>query len=123
MTIKQQHVPTLVRASLAVVLAVVVAGCAARTSVGQVQTNPGRFVDRSVSITGTVTSAWSLPMVPFRMYRVDDGTGEMLVVSDNSRVPSKGARVRVTGKVSEFAMLGGRSFGLHIRERDLDYRR
>jgi hypothetical protein len=114
---------TFLRVTLAVALAVVIAGCAARTSVGQVHTNPGRYVDRNVSISGTVTSAWSLPMVPFRMYRVDDGTGEMLVVSSSSRVPSKGARVRVSGKVSEFAMLGGRSFGLHIRERDLDYRR
>jgi hypothetical protein len=44
-------------------------------------------------------------------------------VSDNRSVPSKGARVRVTGNVSEFAMIGGRSLGLHIRERDLDFRR
>ena len=40
---------------------------------------------------------------------------------DDSRIPSKGARVRVTGKVSEFAVFGGRSIGLHLRERDLDY--
>lgn len=118
-----QSTQSLIRASLAVVLAVVLVSCAARTSVGQVQTNPGRYVDKNVSVTGTVTSAWSIPIVPFRMYRVDDGTGEILVVSDKSRVPSKGARVRVTGKVAEFAMLGGRSLGLHIRERDLDYQR
>jgi hypothetical protein len=44
-----------------------------------------------------------------------------LVVTDDDRIPSKGARVRVTGKVSEFAVFGGRSIGLHLRERDLDY--
>jgi hypothetical protein len=114
---------TLVRAVLAVAVAVVVAGCAARTSVGQLQTNPGRYVDRNVSVSGTVTSSWGLPMVPFRMYQVNDGTGQILVLSDSNRVPSRGARVRVTGRLSEFAMIGGRSLGLHIRERSLDYRR
>jgi hypothetical protein len=114
---------TIARVVVALTLAAIVAGCAARTSVGQVKTNPGRYVDKRVSVTGTVTSAWGLPALPFKMYRVDDGTGEILVLSDNRRVPSPGARVRVTGPVSEFAVIGGRSFGLHIRERDLHYHR
>jgi hypothetical protein len=114
------------RASLlvaAVLLAVFSAACASGASVGQLKTNPGRYVDKSVTVHGTVTSSWGIPLVPLKMYQVDDGTGEILVVSDDSRVPSKGARVKVTGKVSEFAVLGGRSIGLHLRERDLDYDR
>ena len=55
------------------------------------------------------------------MYQVDDGTGEILVVSDDDRIPSRGARVKVTGKVGEFAVFGGRSIGLHLRARDIDY--
>lgn len=106
---------------LALGLAVIVAGCASGASVAQVKTNPGRYVDRSVTVRGTVTSSWGIPFVPFKMYQVDDGTGEILVVSQHERVPSRGARVRVTGKVGEFAVIGGRSIGLHMRERDLDY--
>jgi hypothetical protein len=114
------------RASLliaAVLIAVFTAACASGASVGQLKTNPGRYVDRNVTVHGTVTSSWGIPLVPLKMYQVDDGTGEILVVSDDNRVPSRGARVRVTGKVSEFAVLGGRSIGLHLRERDLDYDR
>jgi hypothetical protein len=114
------------RASLlvsAALLAVFTAACASGASVGQVKTNPGRYVDKNVTVQGTVTSSWGIPLVPLKMYQVDDGTGEILVVSDHNRVPSKGARVKVTGKVSEFAVLGGRSIGLHLRESDLDYRR
>jgi DNA/RNA endonuclease YhcR with UshA esterase domain len=114
------------RASLlvaAVLLAVFSAACASGASVGQLKTNPGRYVDKNVTVQGTVTSSWGIPLVPLKMYQVDDGTGEILVVSDDSRVPSKGARVKVTGRVSEFAVLGGRSIGLHLRERDLDYDR
>jgi hypothetical protein len=114
------------RASLivaAALLAVFTAACASGASVGQVKTNPGRYVDKNVTVQGTVTSSWGIPLVPLKMYQVDDGTGEILVVSDDNRLPSRGARVKVTGKVSEFAVLGGRSIGLHLRESDLDYRR
>jgi hypothetical protein len=102
-------------------LALFTAACASGASVGQLKTNPGRYVDKSVTVRGTVTSSWGIPLVPLKMYQVDDGTGEILVVSDDDRIPSRGARVRVTGKVSEFAVFGGRSIGLHLRERDLDY--
>jgi hypothetical protein len=106
----------------AAALAAFTAACATGASIGQVKTNPGRYVDRSVTVRGTVTSSWGIPLVPLKMYQVDDGTGEILVVSDDRRIPSKGAQVRVTGKVSEFAVFGGRSIGLHLRESDLDYR-
>ena len=78
--------------------------------------------DRNVSIEGVVTESWGLPLVPYKMYKVDDGTGEITVVSDDDRVPSKGARVRVKGKLQDVATLGGRSLGLHIRQSDLDFR-
>ena len=109
------------RLILAIGFAVVLAGCATGASVAQVKTNPGRYVDKNVTVRGTVTSSWGLPLVPFKMYQVDDGTGEILVLSQHERVPSKGARVRVTGKVGEFAAFGGRSIGLHLKEGDLDW--
>ena len=48
--------------------------------------------------------------------------GELLVLSNTGRVPGRGARVEVKGRVSEFATFGGRSFGLHLREQSLSYR-
>jgi hypothetical protein len=103
--------------------AVILTGCASGASIAQVKTNPGRYVDKNVTVHGTVTSSWGLPLVPFKMYQVSDGTGDILVLSQHDRVPSKGARVRVTGKVGEVAMFGGRSIGLHLKEGDLDYDR
>ena len=52
-------------------------------------------------------------------YKVDDGTGEVTVLSQGLRVPSKGARVRVKGRVNELAVLGGQALGLHLREESL----
>jgi hypothetical protein len=109
------------RLAIVIGFVVIAAGCASGASIGQLKTNPGRYVDKNVTVRGTVTSSWSIPLVPYRMYQVEDGTGEILVVSQNTRVPSKGAHVKVTGRVGEFAVLGGRSVGLHLRERDLDF--
>lgn len=107
-------------AAVAVVVIVVVmgaAGCAARTPhISDVQHNPGRYHDRSVIVEGTVTTSWGVPLVPFKLYKVDDGTGEITVVSQGNRTPSRGARVRVRGRVSEVAVFGGQSIGLHLRE-------
>lgn len=111
---------------VAVVFAIGVAAsaCAARSaSVAEVKFNPGRYVDRTITIEGVVTESWGLPLVPYKLYKVDDGTGEITVVSKDDRVPSKGARVRVKGEVKDIATLGGRSLGLHLEQKDLDFRR
>lgn len=111
------------RSALLIALVAVLSGCAARTSVADLKFNPGRYHDRTVSIDGVVTSAWGVPLVPFKMYKVDDGTGEVTVVSQDGRVPTKGAHVRVKGKVSEVATFGGQAVGLHIQQRDVDFKR
>ena len=99
-------------------------GCAVRAAnIGEVKVNPGRFVDKTISIEGVVTESWGLPLVPYKLYKVDDGTGEITVVSHDDRVPSKGARVKVKGKLQDVATLGGRSLGLHLQQRDLDFKR
>jgi hypothetical protein len=108
---------------LPVALTAVLSGaCAARSaSISELQANPGYYADREVSVTGVVTTAWGIPLVPYKLYRVSDGQAEILVISDNRRTPGKGARVRVRGDVEEFALIGGRSLGLHLRERSLKF--
>jgi hypothetical protein len=114
----------LARLAAPLALATILSACAtARPTVAELKYNPGRFQDRTVSIEGVVTNSWGLPLVPFRLYNIDDGTGEVTVVAQDGRVPTKGARVRVKGRVNEVATLGGQSIGLHIRQTDLDFRR
>ena len=78
--------------------------------IADLQRHPGRYQNHTVS-------------VPFRMYKVDDGTGEVTVLSQGSRMPSKGEHVRVKGRVEDVAMFGGRALGLHIREEGLYVKR
>ena len=107
-------------------LALTVQACALslrNPDVADLQRHPGRYTDRTVSVSGVVTSSWGLPLVPFRVYKVDDGTGEVTVLSQNTRMPGKGERVRVKGKVQDVAVFGGRPLGLHIREDSLYVKR
>jgi hypothetical protein len=57
------------------------------------------------------------------MYRVSDGTGEVTVLSQGVRLPTRGARVRVRGRVDDLAVFGGQAVGLHLREEALYVKR
>jgi hypothetical protein len=112
--------------ALAVLLSVVAAGCALslrNPDIIDLQRHPGRYQDRVVSVSGVVTTSWGLPLVPFRLYKVADGTGEVTVVSEGLRTPAAGERVRVRGLVQDVAIFGGRPLGLHIREQDIYVKR
>ena len=102
----------------------VLAGCAlsGHPKVADIKRNPGRYQNHSVTVDGVVTSSWGVPLLPVKLYKVDDGTGEVTVVAHNGRTPTKGARVSVKGRVNEFATFGGSSLGLHLDQEHLKFR-
>lgn len=109
-----------------VVVAMLASSCALAfrsPNIADIQHNPGRYHNRSVNIDGIVTTSWGIPLVPFHLYKVDDGTGEVTVVSQSMRTPTRGARVKVRGKVDEVAVFGGQPIGLHLREEHITVRR
>jgi hypothetical protein len=91
--------------------------------ISDLQQHPGRYEDRTVTVHGVVTDSWGIPLVPFKFYRVDDGTGQIAVLSDSLRMPGKGEHVSVKGRVGNVAVMGGRSLGLHLREEHLNVQR
>jgi hypothetical protein len=104
---------------IAILAAFLIAGCAARgVRIAELKDQPTKYATRSVSVTGVVTNSWGIPLVPFQFYSVDDGSGEITVLSRGGRTPVKGTRVEVKGKVNELAVFGGRSVGLHLEEED-----
>ena len=118
---------TIGRALTAFSLAVVLSACSGvlrRPDIADVRRNAGHYSDRTVTLDGTVTSSWGVPLVPFKFYKVDDGTGEITVLSrGGNRMPVRGSHVKVRGVVRDIAVLGGNPLGLHLEERDLDIRR
>ncbi len=103
---------------------VLLAGCALsrHPKIAELKYNPGRYQNQSVTVNGVVTSSWGIPMVPFKLYKIDDGTGEVTVLSQDGRVPSKGSHVSVRGRVNDVATFGGQAVGLHLRQEHLSFK-
>jgi hypothetical protein len=105
-------------------VAAALSGCALHSpSIADLKYNPGRYQNKTVSIDGVVTSSWGVPLVPFKLYKVDDGTGEVTVISQNGQTPTKGAHVKVKGRVNDVATFGGQAVGLHLEQRDISFKR
>ena len=114
------------RFALALALVASTSACALslrNPSISDLKHNPGRYHNHSVSIDGVVTNSWGVPLLPYKIYKVDDGTGEVTVLSQGDRTPTRGARVRVKGRVDEVAVFGGAALGLHLREQTLHVKR
>jgi hypothetical protein len=91
-----------------------IAGCPTRASIADINKDPGRFSDKDVSIHGTVSEAFSA--LGTGVYQIDDGTGRIWVYSQNFGIPGNGNSVAVTGRVQQGFALGGRSFGVILRQ-------
>ena len=120
--LEKNGMSAITRLALTIVLAAGLSACAAslrNPRVADLRDNPGRYQNHSVNIDGVVTTSWGLPLVPFRLYKVDDGT----VLSQAMRMPARGAKVHVRGRVDDVAVLGGQALGLHLKEEKLDVKR
>jgi hypothetical protein len=116
---------TIKRFAPAFIALLLLAGCAltSHPRIADLKYNAGRYQNRNVTVEGVVTTSWGVPMVPFRLYKIDDGTGVVTVISQDGRVPNRGARVRVRGRVEDVATFGGQAVGLHIREQHVSFPR
>lgn len=103
-----------VAASLILVMTVLLAACPPRVSIAQINRDPGRYVDRDISIGGRVSNSFGA--LGSGVYEVDDGTGTMWVYSQGYGVPTNGAKVGVTGRITQGFSFGGRSFAVILRE-------
>ena len=123
----EENMKTVSSALAAVSVAILISGCAGtlrHADIADVQRNAGHYADRTVTLDGTVTSSWGVPMVPFKLYKVDDGTGEMTVISRGGvRTPVRGSHVKVKGVVRDIAVFNGMPLGLHLEERSLNVKR
>ena len=102
--------PTLLLTLLA---ALVLAACGSVKEIGRINADPTRYQNRTVRVTGTVTSA--VGVLGAGGYQIQDDTGKIYVLSGTG-VPSKGSRVTVTGRVQSGVNILGRAFGTAIRE-------
>ena len=94
------------RAIGAGLIAMLAGSVACATTINKVAADPSRYRDHDVTISGTVSESFSA--TNRGVYRVQDRTGQMWVLSEHG-VPRNGAHVSVTGTIREGFNLG--SFG------------
>lgn len=75
-------------------LAVGLAGCKGATKIKTLLDDPGRYDGQVVRVGGTVVT--SVGLLGYGGYKLDDGTGSVLVVTKHG-VPREGAKVGVEG--------------------------
>jgi hypothetical protein len=92
----------------------VLAGCPTRTTIADINRDPGHFAGREVTIAGHVSEAFGA--LGNGVFQIDDGSGRMWVYSQNYGVPGNGSKVAVTGRVEQGFAFGGRNFGVILRE-------
>jgi hypothetical protein len=88
--------------------------CPPQVKVSDIQANPGKYAGKEVAVSGTVTESFGL--MGNGAYQIDDGSGKIWVLSQGFGVPGKGARVGVTGTLTQGATFGTRSLGTAIRQ-------
>jgi len=91
-------------AALAALAAGALTAIACARTINQVLVDPSRYRNHEVSLSGSVVDSYSVG--DRGVYRIDDRTGQLWVVSDRG-VPRKGAQVKVKGTVREGFNVGG----------------
>src|SRR5258706_9208728 len=89
------------------VLLVAIGLGACRTTVTPIKTlldDPSRFDKQTVRIAGDVSEA--IGVLGYGAYRVDDGTGKLLIVTKAGGAPRSGAKVGVEGVFRSAFTLG-----------------
>lgn len=97
-----------------VVVTLLLTACPQERTIAQINADPGRYTNKEVGVKGTVVSSWGA--LGTGMYQVDDGTGQIWVLSEKYGVPGKGARIGVAGTIVPTVSFGGRSFATVLKE-------
>lgn len=85
------------------------------TSVKEIVTSPAQFEGKEVRVKGKVKDIIKVPLVDLHLYVLDDGSGEVTVVANES-LPAVNETVSLKGVVESMAIMGGESIGLRIKE-------
>lgn len=85
--------------------------------ISDINAHPDKYQNKTVTVHGKVTSVTKLPFMQEGFFTLDDGTGEITVVTKGG-LPAEGDVKTVTGTVQSTFTIMGRSFGVTIQAQD-----
>lgn len=99
--------------SAIIAAALALTACPKKTTISQINADPGKYQNKEVGLIGTVTDSYGV--LGNGVYELDDGTGRIWVLTTRG-VPARGSRVGASGRVYSGLQFGGRNFGVGLRE-------
>lgn len=87
-----------------------------KVKIGDINADPGRFMNKEVAVVGTVTQ--SIGALGKGVYQIDDGTGRLWVLSTSRGVPAKGAKIGVKGNITQSIVFLGKNYATVLQESD-----
>lgn len=113
MTTTAPRFPRLISRAALAGAAILLAGCASVTPIGQLLDNSSKYNGKTVRIQGSVTE--SAGLLGRGAYQVKDETGSLTVVSESASPPRKGSTIGVKGVFEALFTLGTKSLAV-LRE-------
>ncbi len=103
-----------VAVALVLITILLLAACPPRVSIADINRDPGKYANRDISIAGRVSNSFGA--MGTGVYELDDGSGTIWVYSQGYGVPGNGAKVAVTGQITQGFSFGGRSFAVVLKQ-------
>ena len=94
-------------------LALLLAGCASTTPIGDLLANSSKYNGKTVQVKGEVSK--SIGALVAGAYQVKDNTGTLTVVSEGNSPPPEGSMLTVKGIFQSLVTLGSKSLAV-LRE-------
>ena len=88
--------------------------CSHRVSIEAINHDPTEFRSKEISVAGRVANSFVEGNAA--AFELDDGTGRLWVLRENTNVPAPNSSVRVTGKIEQALPFAGRNFVVILRE-------
>ena len=96
-------------------LILILASSCANPKILNIKNNIQEFKNQEVTLNGKVLETIAIPFVRTGAYQLDDGSGRIWVLSAKN-VPKRGNQVIVTGTITVGVELGGKRFGVMVKE-------
>src|SRR5690606_344115 len=103
-----------VRLACVLALMLTAGACASTVRISDLLAEPQRYRGQTVRIEGLVVRAVGL--FGTGGYEVDDGTGQIFVVTQGSGIPTQGVRTKAKGRFEPIFSFGGRSIAAIVQD-------
>lgn len=95
----KHHKKLLKQGTVFILLPSLLFGCT--ITIAQIREDPARFGKREILVVGTVNEVFTIPLTRIAIYLLDDGTGEIPVLT--AKAPRKAAKVAIRCKLVYFS--------------------